>query len=62
MDFCIIGVYHIVGTVLGTPEAEKIKNEAVGKQVLSSVSAGQMIVKIVNDEFPCLHQYVVYAT
>lgn len=29
---------------------EKIKNEAVGKQVLSSVSAGQMIVKIVNDE------------
>jgi signal recognition particle subunit SRP54 len=29
---------------------EKIKNEAIGKQVLSSVSAGQMIVKIVNDE------------
>ena len=29
---------------------EKIKSEAVGKQVLSSVSAGQMIVKIVNDE------------
>jgi len=29
---------------------EKIKNEAVGKQVLSSVSAGQMIIKIVNDE------------
>ena len=29
---------------------EKIKNEAIGKQVLSSVSAGQMIIKIVNDE------------
>lgn len=29
---------------------EQIKIEAVGKQVISSVSAGQMIVKIVNDE------------
>ena len=29
---------------------EQVKNEAVGKQVISSVSAGQMIVKIVNDE------------
>jgi len=29
---------------------EQVKNEAVGKQVVSSVSAGQMIVKIVNDE------------
>lgn len=29
---------------------EKIKNEAIGKQVISSVSAGQMIIKIVNDE------------
>jgi signal recognition particle subunit SRP54 len=29
---------------------EQVKNEAVGKQVISSVSAGQMIIKIVNDE------------
>ena len=29
---------------------EQVKNEAVGKQVVSSVSAGQMIIKIVNDE------------
>ncbi len=29
---------------------EQVKNEAVGKRVISSVSAGQMIVKIVNDE------------
>jgi signal recognition particle subunit SRP54 len=29
---------------------EQVKNEAIGKQVISSVSAGQMIVKIVNDE------------
>jgi len=29
---------------------EQIKNEALGKKVISSVSAGQMIVKIVHDE------------
>jgi len=29
---------------------EQVKNEAIGKQVISSVSAGQMIIKIVNDE------------
>ncbi len=29
---------------------EQVKNEAIGKQVVSSVSAGQMIIKIVNDE------------
>ncbi len=29
---------------------EKVKNEAIGQQVIKSVSAGQMIVKIVNDE------------
>jgi signal recognition particle subunit SRP54 len=29
---------------------EKVKNEALGQQVVKSVSAGQMIVKIVNDE------------
>jgi signal recognition particle subunit SRP54 len=29
---------------------EDVKNEALGKQILSSVSSGQMIIKIVNDE------------
>ena len=39
-----------VSLVIAKDFIEKIKNEAVGKQVLSSVSAGQMIIKIVNDE------------
>ena len=39
-----------VSLVIAKDFIEKIKNEAIGKQVLSSVSAGQMIIKIVNDE------------
>ncbi len=39
-----------VSLVVAKNFIEQVKNEAVGKQVVSSVSAGQMIVKIVNDE------------
>ena len=39
-----------VSLVVAKNFIEQVKNEAVGKQVISSVSAGQMIVKIVNDE------------
>jgi signal recognition particle subunit SRP54 len=39
-----------VSLVIAKDFIEKIKNEAIGKQVISSVSAGQMIIKIVNDE------------
>ena len=39
-----------VSLVIAKDFIEKIKNDAIGKQVLSSVSAGQMIIKIVNDE------------
>lgn len=39
-----------VSLIIAKDFIEKIKNEAIGKQVLSSVSAGQMIIKIVNDE------------
>ena len=39
-----------VSLVVAKNFIEQVKNEAVGKQVISSVSAGQMIIKIVNDE------------
>ena len=39
-----------VSLVVAKNFIEQVKIEAVGKQVISSVSAGQMIVKIVNDE------------
>jgi len=39
-----------VSLVVAKNFIEQVKNEAIGKQVISSVSAGQMIIKIVNDE------------
>jgi len=43
-----------VSLVIAKDFIERLKAEALGQQILKSISAGQMIVKIVHDELAAL--------